>query len=424
MVDRIHQWISINCSRGWGKSFTAATAALMGVAELQALPASVPEKNVYIIAPTFDQVKDIYMPLFLYQFGLMDYGVDKNEQTGIIRFPNNTELRLISYEAVERMRGKGAYLVIWDEVSKCYKKMTPKVAWESVIRPCINTRWSQQRADAFGAPSKGRAMFLSTPAGYNFFYDLCMKHEKDVDWGYYKFDYTQSPFLDPAEVEKARVDTDPITFASEYLADFKESGNRVFYMFNRDVHVRSCESFHPSETVHCAIDFNVGKQHTTFAAVRGNQVQWLDEMSGHPDTATLAKAIKARFPNHPIIAYPDPSGRARKTSAPVGVTDFTILQNEGIRVLAKSKAPSIADSANAFNRMLQNANGDVSMYFDPKVSNMIKSVERTVWVDKADAAMIDKSGDIEHSSDGGRYLIDYLFPITSPLRVASSNGTF
>ena len=46
----------VNCSRGWGKSYMAATAGVTAVFELLELRENVPNKNVYIIAPTYDQV--------------------------------------------------------------------------------------------------------------------------------------------------------------------------------------------------------------------------------------------------------------------------------------------------------------------------------------------------------------------------------
>ena len=58
-----------------------------------------------------------------------------------------------------------AYFVVWDEVSSCRKGIEPKEAWQSVIQPTIITRWSNQRAEAYGARSAGRALIISTPKG-------------------------------------------------------------------------------------------------------------------------------------------------------------------------------------------------------------------------------------------------------------------
>jgi hypothetical protein len=73
-------------------------------------------------------------------------------------------------------------------------------------------------------------------------------------------------------------------------------------------------------------------------------------MQGHPDTETLAAELKRKYTGHRITAYPDPSGRARKSSAAVGRTDFSILEACGIRTRAHSKAPPIIDSVAAINK--------------------------------------------------------------------------
>lgn len=414
-IDNLFRFAAVCCARGWGKSYMAAVAAIKAVFELMELPYYVPNKMVYIIAPTYDQVTDIYYPMLMYDIGIEEHVIKASRDLGRFIFPNNVELRLISYEAVERMRGKGAYFVVWDEISSCTKGIGAKEAWEAVVQPCIITRWSEKRAHRYGAVSPGRALIITTPKGYNFFYDMFNYREFDPQWGSFHFDYNQSPLIDPVEVERIRHTIDPIEFASEYLASFKESGNNVFYMFDRKLHVTNeIGEFEEGETVHAAIDFNVGLQCTSFFAVRGGQNQWIDEIKGHPDTETLAIAMRAKYPNNQIIAYPDPSGRARKTSAPVGVTDFSILENNGIRCLARKKAPPINDSVAAVNRQLETAAGDRNMFVHPRCQGVIKSLERTIWVDKnPDTATIDKSEGLEHYSDGIRYAMEYRHPVTN-----------
>lgn len=147
-------------------------------------------------------------------------------------------------------------------------------------------------------------------------------------------------------------------------------------------------------------------------AIRGKQVHILDEFKGHPDTETLAKILTEKYKGHKLYAYPDPSGRARKTSAPVGRTDFSILESFGIKCLAHTAAPPIVDSVAAVNKKLLTAAGDIDIFVHPRCSGVINSLERTKWVDKnPDTATIDKSEGLEHFSDGLRYGIEYLFPV-------------
>jgi len=420
-IDKVNQYGVVCCSRGWGKSFVASVAATTAAYELMELPATVPNKLVYIIAPTYEQVTDIYFPLLNYDLGLENVCIKTSKDQGRFLFPNRVELRLLSYEAIERMRGKGPYFVVWDEVSSCTKGIDPQEAWESIIQPAISTRWSPKNAERVGAKSPGRAFMLSTPKGYNFFHTLYTRRETNSTWKSYHYTYRDSPFLDPDEIERIKQDIDPIKFASEYEASFEESGYSVFYCFNRDTHVSNeIQDFYkeegdtPGEPVHLAIDFNVGLQCTTAFALRGSVLECIEEFKGHPDTETLAIALSTRFKGHKILAYPDPSGKANKTSAPVGRTDFSILESYGITVLSRSKAPPIVDSVQAVNRKLKNASNQVGMLFHPRCKGAIASMERTKWVDRnPDTATIDKSEGIEHFSDGIRYITEYLFPIKS-----------
>lgn len=431
-VDKVCRFAVVCCARGWGKSYMAATCGATAVFELMALNPKVPNKTVFIIAPTYDQVTDIYYPLLNYDLGLEDYAIKSSRDMGRFWFPGNVELRLLSYEAVDRMRGKGSYFVVWDEVSSCRKGLDPKEAWQGVIQPTIITRWSRQRAKAYRAVSPGRALIISTPKGYNYFHEMYNYREMDERWRSYHYDYTASPFLDREEIEKLKYSLDPIEWASEYLASFAESGNNVFYCFDRNLHVaRDLPDFylpdneHKGEDVHVAIDFNVGLQCTSAWAVRGKQLHCLEQFKGHPDTETLAIALSTRFKGHRIFAYPDPSGRARKSSATVGRTDFSILESYGIKCLARSKAPPIVDSVAAVNRKLNSAARTVEMYIHPRCTDVITSLERTKWVDRnPDTATIDKSEGIEHFSDGIRYMTEYLFPVQNSTKRTSKGFGF
>jgi len=425
-VDHSIRYAAVCASRGFGKSYLAAITAIMAVQELMQLPADIPNKNVALIAPTYQQCVDIYFPLIATTFG-MDYYADKSSQhSGTFWFPNNVMLKLWSYEASERLRGSGQYFVVCDEVTT-WKGAggSFKSSWESVIQPCITTRWSQERADEYGSPSAGRALIITTPRGRDYFYDMYNFETLDDQWGSYHFDYTQSPYLDVKEIERTKNTIDHFQFAREYEASFEESGNNVFYNFDRLEHVdRNLPDFEKGETIYAAIDFNVGIMATSLFALRGNQIQILEEFQGHPDTENLSKELAKRIAKgHKVKAFPDPSGRARKSSAAVGRTDFSILQAYGIETIARSKAPPMIDSVACVNRQLKTANGNINLYIHPRCKGTIRSIERTVWKENnMDSATIDKSAGDEHFSDGVRYAVEFLFPITAGTKTVSSQS--
>ena len=401
------------CSRGWGKSYLGATTVTAAMNELLQLETSVPNKNVHIVAPTLDQCKEIYYPILAYEFGLESYAISYSRDRGYFKFPKGVQIKLTSFESIERLRGKGSYYVLMDEIASWSSKSAKiRDAWQSVIKPTITTRWSRDRAKDYGS-KPGMALGIGTPKGYNYFYDMFNMWEKDGEYKSYHYDYLMSPYLDPNEVLKQKDTMTDVEFASEYLAQFKESGLLIFYCFDRKVHVKPIEPFREDEVVYLGIDFNVAIQATTAFRIRDDRtVEYVKEFKGSLDTETLAIRLKKEFPNNQLVAFPDPSGRARKTSAAVGRTDFNILEEYGIRCIAHNAAPSIVDSAKAVNRKLMTANGKVSLYVSPECPNLIASLERTSWLE-GDTATIDKSEGVEHFSDTVRYPMEYLFPVNN-----------
>lgn len=412
-LEKQKRFFAVVCSRGWGKSYLGATTAVSAVHELMMLPPWVPNKRVYIVAPTHDDVTEIYYDIINYDLGMEHVALRSSRDRGKFTFPHNVTLHLVSYESVSRIRGKGVYFLVWDEISECYKKRHPRSVWEGIIEPAMRTRWGKQRAKQYGAPMPARALFIGTPRGYNFLYTLFNKRESNDEWQSYKFDYTTSPYLDPSEIEELRAELDPIEFASEYGANFEDSGYNLFYCFDRKAHVKpELEDLKKDEDVHFCMDFNVGIQATSVFALRAGRMEFLHEFKGHPDTETLAINLAERFKGHKLYAYPDPTGSANKTSAKMGATDHSILKDHGFIVRARKRSPPLVDSTAAVNRKLKKANGQMEMFFHPRVKGLIESVERTKWLDRdLDSATIDKSENIEHFSDGVRYATEWLFPI-------------
>ncbi len=248
------RYATVCASRGFGKSYTASVAATMAVHELMQMPDDMPNKNVSLICPTYQQACDIYFPLLAHTLGLDEYSEKNSLASGTFWFPGNVKLKLWSYEASERMRGSGQYFVVADEVEDWTGNPGLKESWESVIQPTMTTRW----------PGNHKALIIGTPKGYSHFYDMTNYGGTDERWRHFHYTYRDSPFLSADEIERTKRLIDPIKFQREYEASFEDSGARVFYTFNRKLHVTgdlpyfTCDS-NSKEDVHVAIDFNIGK---------------------------------------------------------------------------------------------------------------------------------------------------------------------
>lgn len=88
-------------------------------------------------------------------------------------------------------------------------------AWQQAIRPTLTDY-------------KGDAWFFSTPKGGNYF-KLLFDDAASLDgWARFQMPTTSNPFIDPEEVEAARLSLPSLVFRQEYLADFVEAeGARI-----------------------------------------------------------------------------------------------------------------------------------------------------------------------------------------------------
>ena len=223
-------------------------------------------------------------------------------------------------------------------------------------------------------------------------------------------------------VEKARRDMPPNMFAKEYEASFGNITDNVFQGFSVEEPGGNIKldllPFQRDEKIHIALDFNVDIMAGSAFALRegpfGQQIEFLQEWQGSANTNEFVKTVRAEYPDRAISVYPDPSGNSRKSSAAIGQTDFTVLQDAGFDVYAHKAAPGIVDSVNCTNAMIMNAEGNRRLFVSPRCKGLISSLLSTRWVDKPtakDNPKIDKTQNTEHFSDGVRYACEYLFPI-------------
>jgi phage FluMu gp28-like protein len=82
---------------------------------------------------------------------------------------------------------------------------------------------------------KGRALFLSTPKGKNYFYSLFQKGG-EADWSAFKFTTYDNPYIDKSEIDEARNQLPSAVFEQEYMANAMENASNPF----GSEHIRTC----------------------------------------------------------------------------------------------------------------------------------------------------------------------------------------
>jgi len=209
----------VNCGRRFGKTTLAAW-------EMIGFGVAYPNARIPYYAPTRDDARDIMWKML--QDIAKDLIVDLNEGRLELTIRNNcggtSQLLLYGWEAVqERKKGVGVKnnFIVLDEVSK-YRNFW--MGWQEVLRPTLTDL-------------RGEAMFVSTPSGFNHFYDLFGMEAKDTDYKSFHFTSYDNPFLPKEELDKAKKEITEDRFAQEYLADFRKSEGLVYKEFNRFRHV-------------------------------------------------------------------------------------------------------------------------------------------------------------------------------------------
>ena len=382
-----------------GKSYLAAVASYNHCLEE-------PNRRALIIGPTVSMIREsIWQTLkgLVHPDHINGYPREIDLE---IRFINGSKITLKGFDRPDALRGisPSPTFIVLDEFA--YIKQH---AFTEVILPMTS---DPQR--------KAKVFVISTPKGItNDFYKLWIRGQEDKTGLWKSWQFTAESVRPDMkeELDLARSTMDEKSFNQEYCATFNNTGDSVFYNFNRNVNVtENLLAIEPGEPIHISIDFNVKIMASTVWCHRGNQLHAMDEFYGNADTYQLIRSIKGKYKNRDITCYPDASGRAMKTSAATGTTDFSILRNAGFKVLARSKQPPIIDSVNSVNALLKDATGKSRLYFNKNTTpRTIASIETTTWKEGfttgMDNAIIDKSKGVEHFSDGIRYICEFLYPI-------------
>lgn len=199
-----HRFKVVAAGRRCGKSRLSAVSLL-----IEGL--NCPEgSSVMYIAPTLGQARTIIWDL-LHELGRP---VIKSSHV------NNLEITLVNGRKIlvrgadnpDSLRGVSLTYVVLDECA--FIKLD---VWEKIIRAALSDK-------------KGRALFISTPSGRNWFYDVFKLGQtgEDDEWKSWHFTTQDNETIDPKEIEAAKKTLSSFAFKQEYLSSFDTSGADVF----------------------------------------------------------------------------------------------------------------------------------------------------------------------------------------------------
>lgn len=270
-----------------GRRFGKSTLA---VEEMLWVAVNVTNARVAYIAPTHQAARDIVWNQLKQRTASLSPQPNESRLDMIV--PNASEttsfIALRSWDAVESLRGQFFDLIVLDEVAQ-YRNFDE--GWNAVLRPALTDK-------------KGRAIFISTPRGYNKFYELFSI--QDQDYASFRFTSYDNPHIDPAEIDEARRLLPEDTFEQEYMAEFRKLTGLVYKEFDRNKHIFQDLTDAQGEKL-AGIDFGFTNPTAVLTIIKDydNHYWVTDEWyhTGKTDTET-AEYVAAQGYNR---VYPDPA---------------------------------------------------------------------------------------------------------------------
>ena len=165
---------------------------------------------VMYIAPTLGMARTIMWEL-LHELG-RDVIKSSHQNNLEILLINGRRILVRGADNPDSLRGVSLTYVVLDECA-----FVKEDTWQKIIRASLADR-------------KGRALFISTPSGRNWFYDIYKLglDETDEEWRSWHFTTKDNETIDPKEIDAAERTLSSFAFKQEYLSSFDNAGSDVF----------------------------------------------------------------------------------------------------------------------------------------------------------------------------------------------------
>lgn len=190
------------CGRRWGKTYCACN-------EEAKFALDHPGVLCWWVAPTARQAKIAYR---LMKRALAGVLISKNDSDFRLELVNGSVIECRSCHEPDNLRGEGVHFMVIEEAA-----MVSFDTWFKVLRPMLSD-------------TNGRAVFISTPKGRNWFFVMFQRGLDPLEKDYESFHFPSSsnPYLDPQEIEDAKRDMPEDFFEQEFNSAFLNESAGVF----------------------------------------------------------------------------------------------------------------------------------------------------------------------------------------------------
>lgn len=363
-----------------------------------------PDTNVAYYLPTYDLVTTIAFPRF--EEALDEWGMVEGEDFKTVRSKTPKIIIYGGGEIIFRTMDRPGRIVGY-EVADSFvdeldtlKQTDAKMVWQKII-----SRNRQKKTDG----ADNTIAVGTTPEGFKFVYEQWKKAPPSPEYVIIKASTYSNARNLPANYIPDLIADYPSNLISAYLdGEFVNLTSGAVYP-NFDRVLNGCDTkILIGEPLHIGMDFNVGKMCGIVFVPRGSEPHAVEELSGILDTPAMIKAIKARFPSHPIFVYPDASGGSRKSND-ASVSDIALLEQSGFNVFCNDSNPFVRDRVLSVNIQIE-ANGKRRLKVNVVACPLFtEALEKQAYDEKTGEP--DKKSGFDHPADAGGYFICYRFPV-------------
>ena len=379
-----HRFRVVNCGRRWGKTTLA-------ILEMVAKAVFKDDARVVYIAPTYQQARDIAwnelkkicVPVTL------SVNEARLEITIKTKSGGSSIIWLRGWESVETLRGQAFDFIVIDEIAMMRNFWTN---WEEVLRPTLTDK-------------RGEVLFVSTPKGFNHFYDLSNLELTDKDFKTFHFTSYDNPHLPVDELDKAKATLPPDRFAQEYEASFQKTQGLVYKEFDREKHLYEelPKREYPYQPINWgklgAVDFGYRNPAAVITAMWNGEALFIEDEWYKKERTDIQIAEYVAIQKFKEV-YPDPENQ--------GAIEELRRQRVNVKEVVKG-AGSVKAGIQQVREML--IRGDLMI--NKKCVNLISEFEMYSYDDdkgeKNEQENPVKAHD--HALDALRYLISSLLPL-------------
>lgn len=190
----------LDCGRRWGKT-RLGVMECMGIAAIGG--------RAWWVAPSYKMSEVGWRPLRRLASRIPGSEIRKVDRQVLL--PGGGEVSVRSADNPDSLRGEGLDYVVLDECA-----FMQEMAWNEALRPALADR-------------QGRALFISTPKGRNWFWRLWILGQDGGDeWHSWTFTSYDNPHIADSEIDAARAILPDRVFRQEFMAEFIDDAGGVF----------------------------------------------------------------------------------------------------------------------------------------------------------------------------------------------------